>query len=163
MKQKILYLLLSVFLVAGCGYYSFKGALPSHLKSIAVPLFNDRTPNPNVRENLTNRVIDAFIADNTLKVVDETKADLILTGAINSILVQPAIVKSGEEVAESKVVVSVAVKCEDIKLSKILFERSFQQYGLMGESAGLDEREAAINEALELITEDIVNATLGGW
>lgn len=169
MPQKIFrgrshfWLLAALFIASGCGYYSFKGALPSDIKTIAIPLFDDRTPNPGVRENLTNMVIDQFIADNTLKVVDESKADLLLTGAITSIVVQPAVVRSGEVVSESKVVVSVRIKCEDIKRSKKLFEQNIQRYGLLDASAGLDERDAAIQVALDEITEDIVNATLGMW
>lgn len=150
-------------LISACGYYSFKGALPSHLKTIAIPLFDDRTPNAGVRENLTDMLTDAFIEDNSLLIVDESKADLILNGSINAITVSPAIVKAGEQVSESKLVVRVKVKCDDVKMNKVLFERNFDDYGLMDENAGLDEREAAINTALEQIVDKILNATLGGW
>jgi hypothetical protein len=108
-------------------------------------------------------LVDAFLEDNTLSLVDESEADLILTGSINSITVKPAIVKSGEEVSESQVVVRVRVKCEDVVTSKILFDKNFDDYGLMDEDAGLDERDTAINYALEQITDKILNATLGGW
>jgi hypothetical protein len=164
--KKIILLICFPALLVSCGYYSFKGALPSHLKTIAVPLFNDRNTNfPNVRENLTNKVIDAFITDNSLKIADETQADILLSGTINSISIQASAVNAGEggeEVREYKATVVISVKCEDIRMSKIMFERNFQQYGLLG-SENLDERDTAIIEALDLLTEDIVNATLGGW
>lgn len=151
------------FILNSCWYYSFKGSLPSHVQSVAIPLFNDRTSYPGVRENLTNQVIDEFISDNTLKVVDEDKADLLLTGSINSIAQRAASVSSGEAVTEYKIVVSVKVKCEDIKFSKVLYDKTIQQYGLMPADGGLDDREQAIQDALDLITEDVLNATLGAW
>lgn len=162
-QNGVLWVFTVALMVNACGYYSFKGALPSHLKTIAIPLFDDRTPNAGVRENLTNMLADAFIEDNSLLIVDETKADLILSGSINAITVNPAIVKSGEEVSESKLVVKVKVKCEDVAKNKVLFDRNFEDYGLMDENAGLDEREAAIQTALEQIVDKILNATLGGW
>ncbi len=148
----------------GCGYYSFKGSLPSYIKTIAIPLFDNQTPDPGVPETLNQLLTTEFIKDNTLKVVDETKADLILTGTIRPIRLQPAVVREGEEVAEDKLIVSVKVRCEDVRTSKVLFEKTFQQYSpLDATTAGLEEREQAINDALKLIAEDILNATLGAW
>ena len=160
-KSVLFILLLSI--LSSCGYYSFKGALPSHLKTIAIPLFNNATANAGVQENLTNMLTDGFIEDNTLSLVDETKADLILSGSINSISVKAAIVQAGESVTESKVMVGVKVKCEDVLKNKVLFDQNFEDYGMMDENAGLDEREAAITTALEQITDKIINATIGGW
>ena len=163
LKNSAVLLLALILLLSSCGYYSFKGALPSHLKTIAIPLFNDRTPNAGVREKLTDMLTDAFIEDNTLSLADETKADLVLTGSINSIRTAPAVVKAGEAVSEYKVTVRVKVKCEDVVMNKVLLDRNFDDYGLMDENAGLDERDAAVDTALEQITEKIINAVLGGW
>lgn len=156
-------MLLTLFLLLQNCMYSFKGSLPSYVESIAIPLFNDQTSYPNVRETLTNRVIDQFISDNTLKVTDEDKAELLLTGTINSISQQASAVTAGEAVSEYKIVVSVKVKCEDIKFSKVLFDKNIQQYGLMPADGGLDDREKAIKDAIELITEEILNSTLAAW
>jgi len=151
------------FLLQSCGYYSFKGALPSHLQGIAIPLFENRSPYPQVEEKLTNSLIDEFISDNTLKIVDESEADLILSGKIESITDEFVSVTTGETVREIKLVVKVRVKCEDIRQNKTMYENSFVQYSLIEASAGAEQRETAITAALELITEDILNATLGGW
>lgn len=157
----ILYLILS--LCVSCGYYSFKGSLPSYLKSIAVPVFVDRSGYPDVQNKVTDAVTDAFIEDNTLKLVDESKADLILNGTIQSVEQKVAAVSPGETVSEYQMYVSVKVVCDDINKSKKLYEKVFSQYGVMSSSAGQDEKDKAIDDAIELITEDIVNTTLGGW
>ncbi len=157
----VFFLLFSIF--NACGYYSFKGSLPSYIKTIAVPLFDNQTPDPGVPETLNQLLTEAFIKDNTLKVVDESKADLVLSGLVLPIRLQPAVVREGEQVAEDKLIVSVKVKCEDVKSSKVLFEKTFQQYSPLDASAGLEEREQAINDALKWIAEDILNATLGAW
>jgi hypothetical protein len=159
---KLIILLLAI-LLQSCGYYSFKGALPSHLKTIAIPLFNNKTPFPGAPEDLTNQLTDAFMEDNSLAVVDESRADLILSGSVESILVKPVIVSTGETVSESKVIVKVRVKCEDTVINKTVFDKNFEDYGLMEGGGGLDERDAAIQTAIEQLTDKILNATLSGW
>lgn len=165
-KKEIVFTLvftMIILTITGC-YYSFKGSLPSHLKTIAIPLFDDRNAQfPGVRENLTNKVIDEFISDNTLKVVDESKADLLLTGFITSIVQQAANVAAGETVSSYKITVNVKVKCEDVKLSKVLYDKNIQRYGMMESASDADGIENAIEEALVQITEDILNDTLGAW
>ena len=76
---------------------------------------------------------------------------------------KPFTVQAGENVSESQVVVNVRVKCQNTKTSKVLFDKSLSEYGLMDLNAGLDERNNAIAEALELISDKIVDLTLGGW
>ncbi len=149
--------------VSSCGYYSFKGALPSYVKAVAVPLFDDRTAYPGVREKMTNRLIEAFTTDNTLKVVDETQADLIISGAITSINQKAATVAAGETVTDYQIYVNVKVKCEDIKQSKVMYDKTVSHYGLMESSGGQDERDQAIDDAIQQITEDILNLTLASW
>lgn len=149
--------------LTACGYYSFKGSLPSHIKSIAIPLFDSQTPDPGIPELLSQLLRDDFINDNTLKVVDESKADLLLTGTILPIRLKPAVVRTGEEVAEDKLVVRVKVKCEDLKTSKILFQRTFDEYSPLEATASLDERQQAIKNALKIIADKILDATFGAW
>ena len=156
--------ILFFLILSSCGYYSFKGALPSHIKTVAVPLFENNTEYPNVRENLTNMIVDEFISDNSLSITDESNADLIISGVITSISQRAASVVSGEQVEEYHVYVNVKVKCEDVKNNKALWERTINEYGIMDANTADDtEREAAILAAMEKITEDILNNTLGYW
>lgn len=165
MQNSFKYLFLLVF-VFGCGYYSFKGALPSHIKTVAVPLFENNTAYANVSENLTNMIVDEFISDNSLTITDESNADLIISGRIIDIP-QPraSSVTGGETVEEYHVYVNVKVKCEDVKNNKALWEKSFSEYGVLAAEDASDdvEREAAILAAMEKITENILNNTLGYW
>ncbi len=156
-------LVLSTFALHACGYYSFKGSLPSYIKSIAILLFDNQAPDPGVPEELNQLLRDKFIDDNTLKVVDESQANLLLTGTIQSIRLKPAVVRAGEQVTEDQLTVTVKARCEDLKTSKVLFDKSFHYTVPLSATAGLDERRQAISEALKYIAEDILNATLGAW
>ncbi len=162
--RKILIPVLSLLLlISSCGYYSFKGALPAYLNSVAVPLFDDRSAWPDIREKVTDSVINGFVEDNTLKVVDESRAALLLTGTILSVNRVEQSVEQGENVTEYRLIVKVKVKCEDVRASKKMYDKTFEAYTLLQSDAGQDEIDAAVDEALKIITEDIVNTTLSGW
>jgi hypothetical protein len=154
--------LTAIFLLLGC-YYSFKGSLPGHLKSIAIPLFDDRTAYPNIREDLTNLVVDKFVEDNSLKVTDMADADIIISGTIVSISQRAAVLKPGETVEDYNIYVNVKVSCEDTHTDKKLWDKTIQQYGTMSASGQQEERDQAVSDALESIAEDIVNNTIGYW
>ncbi len=163
MRKSLFALALFSWLLSACGYYSFKGALPSYLNSVAVPLFDDRSAWPDIREKVTDSVINGFVDDNTLKVVDESKAAVLLTGTILSVNRVEQAVEQGENVTEYRLIVRVKVKCEDVRASKKMYDKTFEAYTLLQSNAGQDEIDAAVDEALKIITEDIVNTTLSGW
>jgi hypothetical protein len=162
-KSAILVILFQVVFVSSCGYYSFTGSIPSHIKTVAVPLFDDNTSFPGVREDLTNKVIDSFIDENVLQVVPEAKADLLITGTILSIQEKAAIITTGEDVEQFEVYVNVKVKCTEIKTGKVWWEKTLRRFGVMGGLQNIDARNEAIETAITEITQDIIDNTLANW
>jgi hypothetical protein len=159
--------LLAISLLTGlflsCGYYSFTGSIPSDIKTVAVPLFDDNTSFPGVREDLTNKVIDAFINENVLQVVPEANADLLITGTILSINERAAIITTGEDVEQYEVYVNVKVKCLEVKSGKVWWEKTLRRFGIMGGLENIDERNEAIDVAIIEITQDVLDNTLASW
>ncbi len=146
----------------GC-VYSFGGSIPSDVTKIAIPLFDDNTSFPGVREDLTNLVIDAFIANNILQVVGESETDLLLTGTILSIRQQAAIITTGEEVDQFDVYVNVKVKCEHLSSGKVWWEKTLRRFGTMSGAGTQADQQEAIGVAILQITDDILNNTLAYW
>ena len=53
----------------GCGYTTSTALLPSHLKTVAVPVFENATIEYNLERDITDAVIARLVQDNHLKVV----------------------------------------------------------------------------------------------
>src|SRR5690348_2907867 len=68
---------------AGCSYSPNPSAFPTHLSTIAVPVFQNKTTQPTLEQQMTQAVVDKFIKNSKLKVVDEDHADLVVTGAVS--------------------------------------------------------------------------------
>jgi Lipopolysaccharide-assembly len=76
-------LLLSVAVLgSSCAYTTSTAQLPTHLRSVAVPVFENTTAEYNLEQDVTAAVIERFVQDNHLKVVDERAADCVVRGKI---------------------------------------------------------------------------------
>src|SRR5258708_6884072 len=75
-------------LMSGCAYSS-RNALPSHLKSIAIPVFKNKTYvtdyNRKLEVDVTEATRNAFIQNGELAVVGRESADLILEGEVTHV------------------------------------------------------------------------------
>jgi len=147
-----------------CCIYSFTGAaVPSHLKTIAVPVADDKSGagEPGLRELLTNQLTQKLIDDNTFNVTERTNADAVLECTITSLSDAPAVVTAGESVTSRRVTISVRVVYRDMVQKKTIYDKSFSNYG--DYSPGTQDRQDAIDTAIDLITDDIVLDTVSGW
>ncbi|KAA3657445.1 MAG: hypothetical protein DWQ10_13245 [Calditrichaeota bacterium] len=154
------------FVVTGCGYYSFSGSTLPHLKTIAIPTFQDDTAEFGVKDDLTNSLIEAFTSDNTLKIADQRNADSILTGRLLAVRDGAGAFNRSETVNEIRVTVSVEVKFEDLQNRKIVWEDKLSQVGTYAPSGGSTSnttREEAIAEAIKNITDEVLNRSISGW
>lgn len=169
-RIKILSLItLSAIIISGCSY-SFTGAsIPPHLNSIAIPLFDDRSGSgePNLREDFTNELITKFIDDNSLQIRERTEADAILESTVLSINDAPSSVgaQGGIETVDSRrVTITVKVIYKDFIKKTTIFEQNFSDYGdYVNEGDITINRNGAIQEAIDKITEDILLAVVSNW
>ena len=124
-KNKIILLAFSYLLFTGliainftsCCAYSFTGAsVPEHLKTIAIPIADDRSGSgePGLRENLTQKLIQKFIDDNTLQVSERTTANALLECSIVSLSDAPAIVSAGESITSRRITIGIKVIYRDL-------------------------------------------------
>jgi len=147
-----------------CGIYSFSGStLAPHLKTVAIPLFEDQTAEFGIDQQLTDAVIGAINEDNTLKTVDAADADALLSGLIASISDRAGQYNEEEKAEDFRVYITVRVSFEDRHNRQTLWEKSFTDWGQYRPGSGDETREAAIEEAVGKLALSILNETVSGW
>jgi len=149
--------------LSGC-MYSFSGSsVPKHLKTIAVPLFEDQSGfgEPGLAESFTTTLINLFVNDNSLEVAERNTADSILEGSIVSVQDVPQVVTPGEQVSTRRVTVNVHVTYQDLKLRKKVWDKSFSNWGEYNTSS--ETRTIALTQAVNKVTDDILIETVSGW
>jgi outer membrane lipopolysaccharide assembly protein LptE/RlpB len=85
--HKIVWLVLLLPLILwGCGYQmAGRGAsqLPPHLRTIAIPVFENISEEPTIQRPMTEALRRAFITDGRLRLVNHKgNADLVMTGTL---------------------------------------------------------------------------------
>ena len=60
-------------------------------------------------------------------------------------------------------VVSVKVECLNTHLDKPLWSSTVSDFGVLSGDASLEERELAVQEAVEKIVAEIINRTVAAW
>lgn len=148
-----------IFMVAGCGIYSFSGSsLPGHIKTVAVPLFENSTAQYGVSQPLTDGIIAALTQDNTLKIASPKNSDSILNGSITSIREQAGQYDRSEQASDFRVYITVKLVFEDRVKRENLWEETWTEWGAY--ESDINE---GIRQAAEKLSEKILNRSVSGW
>jgi len=157
-------LALLVVSLAGCGY-SFRGNLPDHIKTVAVPVFTNKTSEPAVENFLTSAVVEAFASNGRLRVVKPEDADAILDGEVVGYSVQSIAFDNQANVRQYRLMVTMNLRLRDVRRSSILFEQQslrekadFLVQGAVSQTIGVEE--GAVRSAATEIARSIVSLTV---
>ncbi len=167
-RSRVLPSLIAALVLGGCAYYSFTGAsIPSHLRTIAIPLAEDRSVSTvtGLDDRLTRLLIDRFVGQTSLSLEeDPDQADAVLTVTIDRYTNEPTAVSGEERTTRNRVTIYVTARYEDRVEQKEIFRRSFsgfEEYDPLTE--GLAGEENAAAAALEKIADDIFTAATSNW
>jgi outer membrane lipopolysaccharide assembly protein LptE/RlpB len=149
-----------VILVAGCGY-SVRGHLPSHIKTVAVPIFVNRTAEPAVEGLLTRAIVEAFSTNGKLTVVRPEEADAILEGEVVGYTVDSIAFDPRANVRQYRLTVTLNLRFKDTKKNELLFEqRNFQERADFQVVSAVAETISREENALRLAAVDIARTVV---
>ncbi len=161
-----LFIIFTMINFTSCCVYSFTGAsVPKHIKSISISPAIDRSGSgiSNLSELFTNKLTQKFIDDNTLRVANKANADASLDCTITSLTDAPSVVAAGENVTTRRITITVQATYKDLVKRKTIYDKSFSNYGDYPATGGINERQSAIETAVDRITDDILLDTVSGW
>jgi hypothetical protein len=69
-------------LAAGCAGYHVGPVLHADYKSVAVPMFKNKSLHPQLEAQITNAIIKRLQADGTLRVESQDDADVVVSGTV---------------------------------------------------------------------------------
>jgi outer membrane lipopolysaccharide assembly protein LptE/RlpB len=154
-------LLTATVACAGCGY-SLRGNLPTHIKTVAVPIFQNRTPVPAVENFLTNAVVNAFSANGRLRVTTVDRADSILDGEITNYYLQSIAYDAAANIRQFRLTVTLNLRFRDVRRNEVLFQRTgfsdradFAVPGTVAET--ITTSESALQQAATEIARSVVS------
>jgi hypothetical protein len=163
-----LLLALVTALLCGCGY-SFSGSsLPSHIKNVAIPVFENQSLDYQVADEVTQALVDRFISDNRLKVTPLSQADAVLEGVLTSYENKVYGYSRDEDPEQYIVVMKVSlvfkdqVKNREIWSEENLLASAVYSPGGVVPGSPVSEEDARA-KALDELANDVLARTLEQW
>ena len=154
-------LVLAAVLLAGCGY-STRGSLPDHIKTVAVPIFKNRTLEPGVESAITSGVVNAFSSGGRVKVVPLDEADAILQGEVVGYSLDGLSFDTHANVRAYRLRVVLNVEFRDVRRSAMLWRQEglsetsdFQVAGQVSDT--IARGQGAVQQAAAEIGRKVVN------
>ena len=166
--QKVACPLFLLFLTA-CGYQiaGRGGHIQSGVKTIAIPVFENKTMEPIVEEEFTSAVLKGFIKDSRLEVVDRSQADLVLDGIVTLYKESPLSFDQNQNALEYRMTITTHLRLLQQSTKNVLWERDITASSeYMVSSDVMSTRTAkllALKEIAQNLAEEATDRVLWGW
>lgn len=190
MKNNFIYVLLLSLFFSSCMFYSFKGSIPVHIKSIYLMPVVNRSTEFMVSEVLNDELNQLIVQGNLLDISIPGRADSQLEVEIISVMDKPYTVSLSEtegmeEVEQWRITIKSKIIWYDIKNDEILLKKNISNWGIY--APGLDismdlldndgdgfidgedsdetgsARESAMSISVRRLSLDIVNEISNTW
>lgn len=154
--------------MASCGYTTSPALLPSHLKTVAIPVFENATTEYTLEQDITDAVIRRFVEDNHLKVVDEASATSVLKGRVTSYQNSVFGISTSDRAQEYRVTIGVEIVFKDNVKNREIWRddalvktANYYVQDVPGQTARteLDGRQ----EAIKKIADEILSRSIESW
>ena len=167
--MKNVFILLLTLSLSACGYRlaGRGGHIPDEIKSVAIPVFENKTMEPVIEEEFTPMIIREFIKDSRIKVVDRTEADLVLGGSVNSYKESPLSFDQNQEELEYRITVTTHLKITRQKINNIIWEKDIIKSSEYKVSSNVmttrTSKLLALKEIAKNLSEEVTDRVLWGW
>ncbi len=159
---------LGLTLPYGCSYSPNPANFPVHLRTIAVPVLQNRTTQPGLESEVTEAVVDRFVRDNNLRVVGENEADLLITGAITGYSNAVFGFNAREQAQEYQVALTVSLTAKDRVKNREMWRddnlvRTANYFVVAAPGQEVQDEATGRRNAIEKIADAVLNKTVEGW
>jgi outer membrane lipopolysaccharide assembly protein LptE/RlpB len=163
--------LLLIACAGGCGYRlaGKNQLLPTDVRVIAVPPFENQTRRPEIDQRITEQMTATLIKRGGYRTTGLTEgADAILSGSVTGYNSSPVSVGSDGRATRYEVVITASVQLRKMPEDRILFSSSHfvfkKQYDVSDEALSFSDQEiVAIDEIARDFSESVVTSILEGF
>lgn len=160
-------LVFTAILLQGCGIYSFTGAsIPPDVRTFQVNYFQNNAAivEPGIDREFTNKLQDLIQNQTSLELVT-SGGDIVYEGEITQYYIAPITATAQNTAAQNRLTIGVDVQFYNTKNEEDDLSQRFSFYFDYAGAAQLTggQRDTAVEEIFERITQDIFNATLAKW
>jgi hypothetical protein len=158
---------ISLLTITGCGVYGFRGNNPPPgINSLYIPTFVDASgfSDPTLPEQLTQRLKDKILRDNTFTLRDRSIADGEIKCVITSVRDEALVIGANETVSKRKLTISISADLDNLKLQRNVWQKNLENWGEYNTTdQSFSNQEVGIRSAIEKVSEDILIELTSNW
>lgn len=168
-KSFLCFILIACCWLHGCGYHLSRPANSATMggKSIAIPVFANKSFKPNLEAILTGSLVDEFAWRNGGTVVGEDAAQVVLTGTILSYAVSPVSYTAADRIREYRTTVTIEATLREKESRRVLWKgsESFSQDYPANTNIALQQNseDAAIREICRKLARQVYQKITEGF
>ena len=154
-----------LFILSGCGVYSFSGATIEG-KDINIHLFENKAQNvvPSLASTLTDKIRGRILSQTGLSPVTKDDADYDMNGSITSYTVTVSGVQNVQTATKNRLTISMQIVFKNRKNEKANFTSTFTRFSDFDASQTLQNVEnALIDDIGNQLADDIFNKAFVNW
>ncbi|MCK5218052.1 hypothetical protein KAR10_00925 [bacterium] len=121
---------LSVMVVfsTGCSDVAIRPGLPDYMSKLAIPIFQNRTVQPDIANDITQQLIQDFLMDGRMTLTEPEKANAILKGTVVQYILEPLLLDVHNTPQQYKMRLILRLSLKDNQAGKVLWtEESFEE------------------------------------
>lgn len=154
-------------LLLGCGPYSFTGtSIADNIETFQVNYFQNTSNliEPGLERDFKIALEELILNQTNLSLVT-SNGDLVYEGEITEYRISPTTAQANSTAAQNRLTIGVNIRFYDKNEPEEEFEQRFSFFYDYAGNAQLigAQKDTAIEEIFERITQDIFNATLAKW
>ena len=136
-RKTLIKISLLSMLFMGCGFYSLKGSLPGHIKTISIAPIINESSEFGINDKINEIILDKFISENILDITNDDIADSRLNIIVKRVDNNPYTYTvqsnvSYEQVEEYRIVIHANVIWYDLTKDELLLESNKSAWGAYG-------------------------------
>jgi len=160
--MKPLALLCLLLSLCACGYHfpGKSGSLPGDVKTLYIPLFVNRTAEPQLENRLTSVVSEVFARNEHISQVESPKlAEAVLEGEISAYRSQPLSYDKNDNISKYRSTMEVTAKLRQVSDGRLLWQGNLNWEGdyVAADDKAVQEdlEQAAIEEITRRLAEEL--------
>jgi len=153
--MKFLNLFLLLFCLLGCGYHfpGQAGALPAGVEKLYIPLFVNKTAEPQLESKVTSRVSEVFSRNSKISQVETpSSAEAILTGTIRDYQTRALSFDRNDAIGEYRSTMIVDVALHQAETEQLLWQGTVSWSAEYSAGTDKNAQEGFEQQALDEIT-----------
>ena len=122
---------------------------PPHIKTIHIPVFENTSSQPEIYRQLTSFVLQSFISDGRLQIVNKDEADLVVNATLSYYNLRNVAFSSQDLVSDIIIELEIDLKVTDQVKNEIFIKKKLKQQWDYKSTPDLADTETARLEALD--------------